>query len=62
MTKQSRRNQRPAFQAKVAVAAITGEKTLAKALYRRPKTTKPAPGHKVQGTASGVLAGLLLSA
>lgn len=60
MTKRSRRNHRPAFEAKVAVAAITGEKTLAEALYRRPKTTKP--GHKAQGRASGVLAGLLLSA
>lgn len=54
MTKRPRRNHRPAFEAKVAVAAITGEKTLAEALYRRPKTTKPAPGHKVRGTASGV--------
>lgn len=62
MTKRSRRNHRPAFEAKVAVAAITGEKTLAEARYRRPKAMKPAPGHKVQGRASGVLACLLLSA
>lgn len=60
MTKRSRRNHRPAFEAQAAVAAITGEKTRAEALCRRSKTTKP--WHKVQGTASGALAGLLLSA
>lgn len=42
MMKRSCRNHRPAFEAKVAVAAITGENTLAEALYRHPKTTKPA--------------------
>ena len=37
MTRRPRRNHSPAFKAKVGIAAI----------YRRPNTSKPDPGHKV---------------
>ena len=86
MTRRPRRNHTPAFKAKVALAAIKGDRTLAQlaeqfdvhgsrllrdllaaegskigrrhvttlmkrmgieALYRRPRTTKPEPGHKI---------------
>jgi transposase InsO family protein len=42
MSRRARRNHTPAFKAKVALAA-DGDK----ALYRRPRTTSPEPGHKI---------------
>src|SRR4051794_34448924 len=51
MTRRSRRNHSPAFKAKVALAAIKGEKTLAELAqqFGRP----PEPDHGLEGSAPG---------
>jgi hypothetical protein len=47
MSRRPRRNHSAAFKAKVALAAVKGDRTVAQLVYRRPRTTKPEPGHNI---------------
>ena len=51
MTKRSRRNHSPAFKAKVALAAIKGEKTLAE--LAQQYRCAPEPDHGLEGAVAG---------